>query len=166
MAVRIRKIDYYVGALLSHIVNNKIAPAIFDSSDSSKIITFANDNEDYNLFVKYSSKPAKEGNDYARWDIQFTDNEYEVVKTYSKDKHKNLVVLVCSKEGLTNTEIAVIEADRIPKLLGKDTVNLNRRITVKAVKGSKFLRVYGTALKDTDAFQIYRNLEKHFKSAQ
>ena len=166
MAVRIRKIDYYVGALLSHIVNNKIAPAIFDSSDSSKIITFATDNEDYNLFLKYSSKPAKEGKDYSRWDIQFTDSEYDVVKTYSKEKHKNLVVLVCSKEGLTNTEIAVIEASRIPKLLGEDTVNQNRRITVKAIKGSKFLRVYGTALKDTDAITIFRNLEKHFITAK
>lgn len=159
----IRKIDYYVGALLSYLIKKKITPAIFDSSDFSKIIRFETDKEKYNLFVKYSGKAVQQNEDYSRWDISITPNEYEIItKLFYEDGFKNLFVSVCSSDALTQTEIVVLSFSDALNCMGQDTVNENRRLSAKAYKGSKYILCYGTALSDKQAIKTLRNIDKHF----
>lgn len=158
----IRKVDYYVGALLSYLIKKRITPAIFDSSDESKIIVFETNDDKYNLFVKYSGKPAKEQESYSRWAINFSISEMNIINTYKKEDYKNLVVLVCSTENLTKTEIVVIDLKDALKCLGNDLINTNKRISIRKDKGSRYLKCYGTALTDKDAKLIKRNIDNYF----
>lgn len=161
----IRKIDFYVGALFSYLINKKITPAIIENSDDSKIITFETDDEKYNLFVKYcavSKKFTKGGSDYTRWQIGFTDTELQKLGTYRIFGRKNLVVIVCTEEGIKNPEVAVLELKTALKCLGNDTVNQQHFINLIIKKGSPYFQCYGTALDRENAVQLIRNLDKHF----
>ncbi|MDE5604867.1 MAG: hypothetical protein K2I73_04705, partial [Eubacterium sp.] len=159
----IGKIDYYVGALLSYLIKKKITPAIFDNSDHYKIVTFETNERKFNLFVKYSAKPVSQNKTSNRWDITFTTSEYEILKnSYPKGEYENLVVLVCSTEKFSQTEIAVLKLKQVFKCLGNDNVNQNRKISVKSEKGSKYLRCYGTAVSSDNSLQITRNVDKQF----
>lgn len=158
----IRKIDYYVGAVLSYLIKKRITPAIFDSSDCSKIITFETNEGKYNLFVKYSGKPASQQEKYSRWDVTFTKLELEIVNTYAKDGFNNFVVLVCSSESLTQTEIAVIEVKNALRCLGNDNINKQKRISIINDKGARKLKCYGTAITDKNAILIKRNIDNYF----
>lgn len=158
----IRKIDYYVGALLSYLIKKRITPAIFDSSDYSKIITFETNEGKYNLFVKYSGKPVRQQEKYSRWDVNFTESELNIVNTYAKNGYNNFVVLVCSSETLTQTEIAVIDIEDALKCLGNDLVNKQKRISVRSDKAARKLKCYGTAITDINAILIKRNIDNYF----
>lgn len=159
----INKIDYYVGALLSHLVKKQIAPAIIDTSDNSKQLIFDTDNGKYNLFVKYSSKPVRSNDKTDKWVINFTTAEYNVVNALPKEGYKNFVVLICSKETLNNTEVAVLSLEKALKIMGNDNINKVKRIDVKAQKGSKYLKVFGTTCLEENATKVERNLAHHFK---
>ena len=161
----IRKIDYYVGALLSYLINKheRIDPSLFDSSEDSKIVRFDTDNGKFNLFVKSCGKAVHQKDGCARWVISITSAEYKrFTESFCLDGYKNLFVVVCSSGTLTQTEIAVLPFDDALKCMGTDIINEQRRVTIKSVKGSKFLHCYGTGLSDMQAIKILRNIDKQF----
>ena len=161
--MKIRKIDFYVGALLSYLINKQITPAIFDSCENAKEIRFDTNNGKFNLFVKYSGKPSKSNEVNRRWDIIFTQSELDRLNTYKLDEYNNFVVIVCSNEDLKNTEIVVLEIKNAIKCLGYDNVNSNKRISARIDKGARSIKCYGTALSDQNAISIERNIDKYFQ---
>lgn len=163
MSKQIRKSDYYIGAFLYHIVKKVIRPAIImDCSDSAKIIEFETNEAEYNVFVKYSSKPKNKTPEAKRWDFVFTEGETSKLRRMFNSRSKNFVALVAAEPNLTDTEIAVLNYDDANLCLGDDSKNKNRRITVVYNKHRRHLLCYGTALSDIKALKTERSLDKHF----
>lgn len=163
---RVNKVDFYCGAFLSYLITNGVEPTLFDASDKSKIIKFSQKSVDYNVYLKYvstSKSSTQGGKEYTRWDVMFTKNEMAILNnSFKEDNKTNLVVLVCANENFKDTYFAIIELKDALKCLGQDTINEQHRISVKRLKGSKYVNCYGTALADDKAIRIKNNYDSYF----
>lgn len=166
---RVNKIDFFCGAFLSYIISNGVKePILFESSPSenSKVINFSLRTNDYNAYLKYvstSKNSVQGGKSYTKWDIVFTEKEKNFIKnSFESFDKENIVILVCANESFRDTYFAVLNIKDAQKCLGNDEVNKQSRISVKRMKGSKYVSCYGTALSDEKAIQIKYNFDEFF----
>ena len=95
--IRPSKLDYFVGAFLSVIINSdKKVPVLIDETETSKVLNFSTDNGDYNVFVKYSTairhsdkRVDEKVKDKMTCDILFNEKEYKI-RWYSDCPGANL----------------------------------------------------------------------------
>lgn len=71
-------------------------------------------------------------------------------------------MLICGVQSLAKTEIAIISLKEALKCLGTDSINEQKRITVKHNKGERSLIVYGTMLDAVNAIKVPKNFNKFF----
>ena len=117
---------------------SKTVPMLFDTLNEIKRVVFDTDIGDFNVYVKYSTKPYK-GWDYkmARkkrrtyWNITFTGDEYSYLTNSFEDSDRiNLVAIVCTNKNLTYNKIAILTLDETKECLRKRTKGGQHRITV------------------------------------
>ena len=75
---------------------------------------------------------------------------------------KNIVVLVCANDNFKDTYFAIISLEDALKCLGDDNVNNQWRISIKRLKGSKYVDCYGTAISDTNAIRLKYDFDTYF----
>jgi hypothetical protein len=149
----LRKADYYYGSLLSVLINGGLTPALFDKENESRqIFEVSTNNNDYMIYSKYLSSPT--GTKDFTWSFTFSDRELvEIKKLRDENKDKTLVfAFICSQKQLSdyNQEIAVVYWDEFIECIdiNKKDYRGTARLSVKLVKGSKALRIYGSKRAD------------------
>lgn len=159
----INKTDFYCGAFVTYLVSNKFAPTLFDGTDNSKISKFIIGSNDYKVYIKYSTTCNLDKKGNRRWAVSFTEKELSILTEFSEEHCKTYIIVVCTDNNLSNTEIAVLDYSEAMKCLGNDEVNEFKRISLTHLKGSKYILYYGTAVDSKKGFRILRNFESYFK---
>ena len=124
--------DFYYGAVISTLINNKICPALVESGKDRQIYEFTTDQGDFKLFLKYRSAPkTKNKYGYRSWQFSFTESDLKELYQYiAEDKHLS-VGLVCSESKLGDSMYAVLHKEELKELLetGKTsfTISIKKR---------------------------------------
>lgn len=156
---RINKIDYFVGVFLTTILNSsKGVPALFDETESSKRVEFSTNLDDFNVYIKYTTKVRKAKTNIngkrktkLSWDISFSNNEYKILKnSFKKEDKENLICLVCTNQGLHPTYIAVLNYEDALKCLENSTKSGNRKISVTRIGKEHDFYCYGVGFSKED----------------
>lgn len=146
------KADYYFGAMLSQLINSGFAPAIFDESESRRIYSLKNDLGTFQIYAKYRSEPNQTKGEKKKsklWQFKFSPDEIEKIKEYDATATVNqYFALICGYEKVKGGEIAILSLNELKTCLDIAHDRPSYRLTVKAVKGSPYLSVYGTGLAD------------------
>lgn len=130
----VRKADFYYGSMLSCLINNGLAPAIIERGDSRRRYSLVTNKGEYNIYAKYVSAPIKRQNkDTQLWQFIFSREEVEDIKNYEENENgkKLYFVLICGREKLQDSEIAILSLDEAKDCLDIDYERENYRITIK-----------------------------------
>jgi len=146
---KLSKADFYYGALLSNLINSGFLPAIFERGENRRIYTFSNDSGDYMIFAKYVSEPSKRQKKNVQvWQFNFSQEEIEKIRSYENIKHQHYFALICGKEELKDSEIALLSLTDIKECLDIEYYRPSYRVTIKFEKGRHGLGAYGTGRVD------------------
>lgn len=148
------KADYYYGALLSALVNGGLAPALFEKeNDNRQIYEVTTNKASYIIYTKYNTTPS--GSKDFTWSFSFSDNEIEEITKIHQENNKEkefIFAFICSQKQLSayNQVIAIVYWDEFLECVDikKEQVRGTARLAVKAVKGSPWLRIYGSKRAD------------------
>ena len=134
---KLKEADFYYGAVLSTLLNNKITPVLIESGNDRQIYDFTTDSKDFRLIVKYRSYEIKtKKKDYCSWQFNLSDDIADLKQGMKSDKKLSLG-LVCGKIKLNKSEYAVLHKDEIKEILdsGKESITISRK------KGEKAFRI-------------------------
>ncbi len=127
----LKESDFFYGAVISTLLNNKICPALIEGGKDRQVYDFTTNEKDFRLFVKYRSAPNTENNDYSSWQFNFSKNDIEELQQYIKLNKELSVELICGKSLLSKCQYAVLHKDEINVIFGKGkssvTVSLKSR---------------------------------------
>ncbi|AOZ93608.1 hypothetical protein [Paenibacillus crassostreae] len=146
--------DFFCGAFLSYLLNNRIVPAIFEEriDPNRKIYDFTTNKGDFRVYVKSSEKPVNESSQKngCRWNFPFTENQIDELKSVKSEGRQMYFAFVCGKTALNKSKIAIIPESIIFKYIDIDRNNKykGQSIKIKLVKGHWDFDVYGTARSD------------------
>lgn len=144
----VRKADFYYGSMLSCLINNGLAPAIIEPGDSRRIYKMMTDNGDYQIYAKYVSSPLRrQKKDAQLWQFIFSPDEVEYIRSYVGNG-KLYFVLICGRDKLQDSEIAILSLDEVRDCLDVDYDRESYRITIRWEKGTHGLKAYGTGRAD------------------
>lgn len=134
---KIKVADFYYGAVLSMLFNNHINPALVEGDDDRQVYDLTTDTGECRLFIKYrADKQDTKTLDYNSWLFTFTDSDKSEIQRYIEGGYNLLLALVCGVEGLSNSEIAVVDKDQIKQLnsLGKSSITISRKKNERAYR--------------------------------
>ena len=148
MSYSICKADFYYGAFLSVITNNGIRPVIVEVGNKRNIYDISTNKDDYRVYTKYvvNSNP----ND-SLWNVIFTTSEVEEISKFINTYDKLLFAIICTYKDIksNNTEIAILDIEDLKKCIDLNCkMNKNLRLSIRKVKHSPNLHVYGTHRSD------------------
>lgn len=170
--IRPSKLDYFVGAFLSVIINSaKKVPVLIDETETSKVINFSTDNGDYNVFVKYSTairhsdrKIGEKVKGKLTCNISFNEKEYKILsEKFLKSDKKNFIVAVCTNGNKLNENyIVVIPYNIAMRCLAVATNSSNaRRITITRIEKEGTYKCYGVNGKIENAESVFFDWQKY-----
>ena len=110
---KLKEADFYYGAILSTLLNNKICPVLIEGGADRQVYDFTTDHKDFRLFVKYRSVPTTKAQDYNSWQFVFSDSDITELTEYLKLGLELSVGLVCGQEVLNQSQYAVLHKDVI-----------------------------------------------------
>lgn len=157
--MQVNKQDFYYGAFYSVLIQRGIKPTLFDESKQGCIARFETDKSKYTVFIKYvqeSTKP-NAGRTEQLWHFNFSSEELQKISDNVQPDAENCFVGVCATKDLMGSQIAVIKWEEAIQLLGSDSVNRQRRISVSNTKRKHGLLCYGTAKNREDGIWIKRD---------
>ena len=134
---KIKVADFYYGAVLSMLFNNKINPALVESNDSRQIYDFTTNRGEFRIFIKYrADRQATKTIDYNSWVFNLTETDKIEIKNYIASGYNLLLTLVCGIEGLSDSEVAVVDKEQVEELmhLGKDSITISRKKNEKSYR--------------------------------
>lgn len=134
---KIKVADFYYGAVLSMLFNNHINPALVEGDDDRQVYDLTTDTGECRLFIKYrADKQDTKTLDYNSWLFAFTDSDKSEIQSYIESVYNLLLALVCGVEGLSNSEIAVVDKDQVKQLngLGKSSITISRKKNERAYR--------------------------------
>lgn len=142
--------DFYYGAFLSALLNTPGGkPSLFDETDSRRIYCLeTNNNDECFFFAKYVKDKKAKTDRFSHWIFNFTDAEVEKLQELYTEKNNVKLVLICVKEGFTDSELAIIDYDDAMDCLGLHRGVKSYRINVKAFGNKHGLRMYGSGRSD------------------
>ncbi|NME99232.1 hypothetical protein [Aneurinibacillus aneurinilyticus] len=152
--MNLAKEDFYCGAFLSFLLNNKIVPALFEErvNSSRKIYDFTTDKGGFRVYVKGSEKPSSESQlkKSSIWNFPFTEKQIDEIKGIESEEKQMYFAFVCGKIPLNKSRIAVIPADILFQCIDIDRSDKykSQSVKIKLVKGCWDFEVYGTARAD------------------
>lgn len=160
-----KKADFYYGAFLSLLIHKGLCPALIEKEveSSRRRFQITTNNDNYEFYCKYMSNPT--GSTNPSWAFSFTKNEQkELTKLLQTDK-KVIFALICTQKDLTSQlqELALVEKEDFVKCVDFKTYKDSApRISVKSIKNSDKLRIYGNKRpdkigKDDNTLKIERN---------
>ncbi|NNV00782.1 hypothetical protein [Geobacillus sp. DSP4a] len=150
----IRKADYYYGALLSALVNGGLAPALFEKeNDNRQIYEVTTNKASYIMYTKYNTNPS--GSKDFTWSFVFSDHEIAEINKIDLEhsQEKEIVfAFVCAQKqpSDSNQVIAIVRWNEFLECvdLQRQQVRGTPRLSIKAVKDSPKLRLYGSKRAD------------------
>lgn len=140
---KVRTADFYYGAVLSMLFNNKsngsIAPALVEGDNDRQIYDFTTDNTEFKLFVKYrTDKQDTKTDEYSSWEFSLTNKDKSEILNFINGKTCNIVIaLMCGTKNLNESEIALIGKDQIKKIINSNKTS----ITISRKKNEKEFRI-------------------------
>ena len=169
--IRPSKLDYFVGAFLSVIINSaKRVPVLIDETETSKVLNFLTDNGDYNVFVKYSTvvrhsdkKVDGKVKDKMTCDILFNAKEYEILSNnFVQADKQNFVVAVCTEGNkLSENYIVVIPYEVAMRCLAEKNNSNARRITITRIGKESTYKCYGIGGGIDNADSVFFDWQKY-----
>lgn len=128
--------DFYYGAFLSALLNYAgKKPSLFDQSSSRRIYRLTTDNtpKDYMIYTKYVLARKNKSDEFDHWIFQFTEEEIQKLISMQKESQNVQLALICVKEGLKDSEIALVDYNMAMDCMGIGTGIKSYRINIKAV---------------------------------
>ncbi len=121
--------DYYYGAVLSNLFSHNVVPALIENGDKRRVYSFATDNTEFTLFVKYTSKAiTANANGFRSWKFALSD-DYQRLSECLSNNNNVLLALVCATEELKGSELALLDSSDLRQLIAtnKASINLSRK---------------------------------------
>lgn len=134
---KLKEADFYYGAVLSTLLNNKICPVLIEGGTDRQVYDFTTDHKDFRLFVKYRSAPTTKAQDYNSWQFVFSDSDIHELTEYLGLGLELSVGLVCGQEVLNQSQYAVLHKDVIEKIFDEG----KKSLTISLKKGEKAFRI-------------------------
>lgn len=159
---KINKIDFFIGAFLSMIINStKGVPALFDETEHSKRVEFATNTRDFNVYIKYTTRIRKsrvniDGRRRRKMscDISFSQREYDILEnSFVKKDKQNLVCLVCTNDKLTSTYMVILSYEDAMECLKDKTNSGYRRISVTRIGAEHNYNCYGVGFGEDNSIK-------------
>lgn len=125
---RMSQSDFFFGAALSVLFNNKMVPALVENGSERRIYDVTTNDGDYRLYMKYRTKPSTDNDDLTSWQFSFTEEEIEDFRNNCQETAR--LILICGKEELKNSQIAVLYYSEIKQTIcdsGKSSITIGRR---------------------------------------
>lgn len=147
---KLKVADFYYGAFLSALLNTPSGrPSLFDETGSRRIYRLeTNNNKEFYFFAKYVQERKSKDNSIHHWIFNFTSAEIEKLQELHAEKGRVKVVLICAKEELSNSELAIISYEDAMNCLGIGVGVTPYRINIKTSSGKHGLRMYGSGHSD------------------
>lgn len=147
---KLKVADFYYGAFLSALLNTPGGrPSLFDETKSRRIYRLeTNNNEECYFFAKYVTDKKNKTDSFNHWIFNFSPEEVKTLQDLHLDLGKVKVVLICAKEGLANSELAIVDYDDAMDCLGVAVGVKSYRINIKAYSKKHGLRMYGSGRSD------------------
>lgn len=154
---KIKKMNFYYGAILAAILqyNPDASPTLIlndeESRQAYRILTNTSKQE-YILFFKYATSKQKESKDkqYTSWLFSFSVDDKEKLKTYyEKSGFPVFICLLCLRDKLYNSEIAILKYEEYKKVLANQTITIG----LEAGKHNFYLFTGNSKSRD-DAYKI------------
>ena len=165
----ISKSNYFSGVLITHLLSNRIlntAPVLCEESDDIKSLSFISDYGEYELYIKYSTSFNKNKKEERNCNFIFEDQEIEKIKSYTISNKNFYIAFVCTNEKLTKTEIAILYPNDVLRILGNDSVNERRRLSIRHKKCSEYLCISGTNLDIGKAKIVKKDVNIFFRKRE
>ena len=135
---KIKVADFYYGAVLSMLFNRHVNPALVESDDNRQIYDLTTNNGSCRLYIKYRADRIRtKTEDYNSWQFGFSQSEIDELKNYMNRNINLSMALVCRVEGLSESEIAVLDKKEIDELLKLDKTS----ITISRKKNERAYRI-------------------------
>ena len=135
---KIKVADFYYGAVLSMLFNRHVNPALVESDDNRQIYDLTTNNGSCRLYIKYRADRIRtKTEDYNSWQFGFSQSEIDELKNYMNSNINLSMALVCGVEGLSESEIAVLDKKEINELLKLD----KKSITISRKKNERAYRI-------------------------
>ena len=135
---KIKVADFYYGAVLSMLFNRHVNPALVESDDNRQIYDLTTNNGSCRLYIKYRADRIRtKTEDYNSWQFGFSQSEIDELKNYMNRNINLSMALVCRVEGLSESEIAVLDKKEIDELLKLD----KKSITISRKKNERAYRI-------------------------
>lgn len=134
---KIKVADFYYGAVLSMLFNNHINPALVEGDENRQVYDLTTDARDCRLFIKYrANKQDTKTQDYYSWLFTITESDKNEILDYLDRGYNLLLALVCGVEGLSDSEIAVLDKYQIEELinLDKSSITISRKKNERAYR--------------------------------
>lgn len=147
---KLRLADFYYGAFLSALLNSPGGrPSLFDETPSRRIYKLETNNcQECYLYTKYASARPNKTNQFEHWVFNFSEEEVKKLQELFIKKQSAKLVLICLKEDLVGSEIALINYDEAIDCLGIHRGIKSYRINIKAIDKKHGLRMYGSGRSD------------------
>ncbi len=154
---KIDKIDFFVGVFLSSIINStQVSPSLFDETNESKKVEFETNRGKFNIYIKYTTitkhgRKNKKGQRRTYWDIAFTENDLNKLRTFGKPGSTNYVSIICTNKEMSDTRIVILEIEKVLSYLENAPAGKQKRISIfRYGKENKF-HYKGTGCDDKEA---------------
>lgn len=146
-----KKADFYYGAFLSLLIHKGLCPALIEKEieSSRRRFQITTNTYNYEFYCKYMSNPT--GSTNPTWAFSFTDKERKELMELLQTNKKVIFALICTRKDLTSPlqELALVEKQDFIKCVDFDTYKESTpRISVKSVKNSEKLRIWGNKRSD------------------
>lgn len=135
---KLKKGDFYYGAMLSYLMREQLSPALIESGEARRVYEITGNNGNFRLFAKYRGETNGGNGGRLSWTFSLTQDELEEIKRGIQSSAGYMVGLICARSALGDSEIVFLDKEVIGKILaiGKQSITVGRE------KGEKKYRVY------------------------
>ena len=147
---KLKVVYFYYGAFLSALLSTPGGrPSLFDETGSRRIYRLeTNNNNECYFIAKYVTDLKTKTDAFNHWVFIFSPAEVKKMQELHREKGNVKVVLICVKEGFSDSELAIINYEDVMDCLGVDAGVKSYRINIKAYNKKHGLRMYGSGRSD------------------
>jgi len=147
---KLKVADFYYGAFLSALLNTPGGrPSLFDETGSRRIYRLeTNNNEECYFFAKYVTDIKNKNDSFSHWIFNFSQAEIDKLQELHQEKGRVKVILICAKEALSDSELAIVDYEDAMDCLGVTSGVKGYRINIKSYQKKHGLRMYGSGRSD------------------
>lgn len=135
---RVAQADFYFGAALSILFNNKhnMKLALVEGGEDRRVYDILTNTANYKVYMKYRSKTNSGDEKYSSWQFTFSQEDINEIKEFSSENFKML--LICGKPKLNESEVVILEDNEVKLCL---TETNKKHFTISRRKNEKYYRI-------------------------